>query len=109
MVVRCMLGVGRVRRVGRMWAVAMLAVRVAVRGRGAGRRVVLVGRVLDVCWRVVVMVVVVRRGILHVAELSVVWVHLGLGFSDGDAVAGRVVQVGRMRGVRDECRVGRVG
>lgn len=43
------------------------------------------------------------------AELSVVRVHLGLGFGDGDAVAGRVVQVRRVRGVRDECWMGRVG
>lgn len=103
MVVWCMLGVGRVR------PVAVGTVRVAVRGRGAGRGVVLVGRVLNVRWGVVVMVVVVRRGILHVAKLGVVGVHLGLGLSDGDAIAGRVVQVGRVRGVRDECRVGGVG
>lgn len=106
MVVRCMLGVGGVRRVR---PVAVGTVRVAVRGRGAGRGVVLVGRVLNVRWGVVVMVVVVRRGILHVAKLSVVGVHLGLGLSDGDAIAGRVVQVGRVRGVRDECRVSGVG
>lgn len=43
------------------------------------------------------------------AKLGVVGVHLGLGLSDGDAIAGRVVQVGRVRGVRDECRVGGVG
>lgn len=39
------------------------------------------------------------------AKLRVV--HLGLGL--GDAVAGRVVQVGRVWGVRDERRVGWVG
>lgn len=102
-VVRCMLGVGGVRGV---WPVAVGTVRVAVRGRGAGWRVVLVGWVLNVRWGVVVMVVVVRRRILHVAKLSVVRVHLGLGLSD--TVAGRVVQVSRVRGVRDECRVGGV-
>lgn len=92
--------------VGGVWPVAVGTVRVAVRGRGAGRRVVLVRWVLNVCWGVVVMVVVVRRRILHVAKLSVVGVHLGLGL--GDAIAGRVVQVGRVRDVRDECWVGGV-
>lgn len=76
-----------VRRVGRL-----LAVR-----RG---RVVLVWRVLQVSWRVVVVVVVVRRRVLgHVAELGVVWVH-------GDRCfclhPGCVVQVGGVRGVADE-------
>lgn len=41
------------------------------------------------------------------AKLRVVRVHLGLGL--GDALAGRVMQVGRVWGVRDECRVGGVG
>lgn len=40
------------------------------------------------------------------ANLSVVGVHLGLGLSD--ALAGRVVQVGRVWDVSDECRVGGV-
>ncbi len=99
-VVRSMLGVGGVR------PVAVGTVRVAVRGRGAGWGVVLVRRVRNVRWGVVVMEVVVRRRILHVANLSVVGVHLGLGLSD--ALTGRVVQVGRVRDVRDECRVGGV-
>lgn len=40
------------------------------------------------------------------AKLSVVGVHLCLGL--GDAIAGCVVQGDRVRGVRDECRVGGV-
>lgn len=74
-----------VRRVGRLLAV----------GRG---RKVLVWRMLQVGWRVVVVVVVVRWGVLgHVAELGMV---------NGDwrlcLHPGRVVQVSRVRGVGDE-------
>lgn len=78
----------RVRRVG-----SLLAVR-----RG---RVELVRRVLQVGRRVVVVVVVVRRGVLgHVAELGVV---------HGDRCvclrSRSVVQVGGVRGVGNECGV----
>jgi len=68
------------------------------------RRVVLVRRVLQVGRRVVVVVVVVRRGVLgHGAELAVV--------GGGRRVSlrpGRVVQVGGVRGVRDEGGVQRL-
>lgn len=91
--------VGRVGGVRRVAPVAVLRVRrvgrlLAVRRR----RVILVRRVLQVGRRVVVVVVVVRRGVLvHVAELAVV---------NGDRCVclhpRRVVQVGRVRGVGDE-------
>lgn len=103
-VVRCMLGVRGVQ------PVAVRAVRaVAVRGGSAGRRVVLVRWVLNVCRWVVVMVMVVGWGILHLTKLRVVRVHLSLGLGYRDAIAGRVMQVGGMRRVRDQCRVGGVG
>lgn len=98
--------VGAVSRVGgvcRVASVAVLCVRVTLVGRllaVRGGRVELVWRVLQVGRRVVVVVVVVRRGVLgHVAELGVVGVH-------GDWCVrldpGRVVQVCGVRGVGDE-------
>lgn len=95
MVVRAMRWVGGVCRVAPVGAV--LRVRVRREGRLRRRRVELVGGVLQVGRRVVVVMVVVRRGVLgHVAELSVVWVH---GARRVRLHSGRVVQVGRVRGV----------
>lgn len=90
-----------VRGVGWVAPVAVLRVRVGGEGRllgVGGRSVVLVRRVLHVGRRVVVVVVVVGRRVLpHLAELGVV--HLGLGLGVG---ARRVVQVGRVRRVGDQ-------
>lgn len=53
-----------------------------------------VWRVLQVCRRVEVVVMVVRRGVLrHVAELGVMWVHGALRFG---VCPGRVVEVDRV-------------
>lgn len=103
-VVGAVRGVGGVRGVGRVAPVAVLRVRVRWEGwllPVRGRRVVLVRWVLQVGRRVVVVVVVVRRGVLgHVAELGVVHAAGRVRLRPG-----RVVQVGRVRGVGDEGRV----
>lgn len=89
-------------RVGGEWRVAPVAV---LRVRRVGLllavrrgRVVLVWRVLQVGWRVIVVVVVVRRGVLgHVAELGVMHGDRRVRLHPGG-----VVQVGGVRGVGDE-------
>lgn len=93
MVVGAVSGVGGVCRVA---PVAVLRVRRVLTVRWGW--VILVRRVLQVGRRVVVVVVVVRRGVLgQVAELGVV---------NGDRRVclhpGRVVQIGGVRGVGDE-------
>lgn len=90
-------GMGRVCRVA---PVAMRCVWVRRVGRLRLGRVVLVRRVLQVGRRVVVVVVMVRRGVLsHLAELGVVRVR---GCRRVCVRPGRVVQVGGVRGVGDE-------
>lgn len=95
--------VGAVSGVGGVRRVAVLRVRVGRVRRllgVRGGRVELVRRVLQVGRRVVVVVVVVGRGVLgHVAELGVVRVHGARGVR---LHPGRVVQVGGVRGVGDE-------